>query len=69
MESQEKGEMITIQPMQEHLVQKFVEVKDPFGYTWVITQTLREASHEERMDFYNGHHSGLDVDKSKPCGS
>lgn len=56
----EKG-MITMQPMQEHLGQKFVEVKDPFGYTWVMSQTLREVSYEERMDFYNMYHSGLDV--------
>lgn len=35
-EKAKEKEMITIQPMQEHLGQKFVEVKDLFGYTWVI---------------------------------
>ncbi len=62
--AKEKG-MTTVQPMQEHLGQKFVEVKDAFGYTWVLTQTLRESGYEERMGFYNEYHSGLDVNKGR----
>lgn len=55
--------MVIVNPLQEHLGQKFAEVSDGFGYTWVISQTIREVSYEERMEFYNNYHSGLDFKK------
>ncbi|MFV0556214.1 MAG: VOC family protein [Lactovum sp.] len=57
--------MEIVTEMQEHLGQKFFEVKDPFAYTWVISQTIREVSYEEKMAFYNDYHSGLDLKKEK----
>ncbi len=50
--------------IQEHLGQKFIEVIDEYGYTWVISQIINEVSYEERMAFYNEYHSGLDIEKT-----
>lgn len=52
--------MTTVQEINNHMEKRFAEVKDVYGYTWVITQVLREISYEERMEFYNKFHSELD---------
>ncbi len=52
--------MTKVQDIQNHLGKNFVEVKDIYGYTWVISQTFKEVTYEERLDFYNKFHSGID---------
>ncbi len=49
--------MITVQVINEHLGKKFAEVKDVYGFSWVISQTLREVTYNERKDFYDKFYS------------
>ncbi len=53
--------MTTVQEINNHLGKNFAEVKDVYGYSWVISQTLKEVTYEERMDFYNKYHSEFDA--------
>ncbi len=49
--------MTTVQVINEHLGKKFAEVKDVYGFSWVISQTLREVTYNERKDFYDKFYS------------
>ncbi len=53
--------MTTTLEINNHLVKNFAEAKDIYGYTWVISQTLKEVTYEERMDFYDKFHSEIDA--------
>lgn len=55
--------MIPVQEINNHMGKRFAEVKDIYGYTWVISQVLQQVTYEERIDFYNKFHSELDDQK------